>query len=275
MTDTCDDTGENYLRRMRAIMRSVYLLLGLLIATGCGSKDKSDKRQTAVAPDKSKVAEGQEKDTEGDTLPPTGESELPPTGREISVPAAPFVERSLQELTGVYEQIENREVKLRIDQSYLALTNIQLSVPTQDGSVLITPRFPHHLQQAPQQISYSTAGYYNIGDDLWKHVELRIVPQQGTNAIDVTFVISVAKESASSPEGEDATATVFDACFYDICNPCSDCSICDPLYPCQPVNPCPACPEPEDNTEERRLLYRFEKVEVAPPEAPTEGAPED
>lgn len=249
-------------------MRSAYLLMGLLIATGCGSKDK-DEDESGVNPEKSSVAEGRDGGTENGNLPNSGqESELPPNGS--TAPAAPFIDGSLQELTGVYEQIENRQAKLRIDQNFLVITNIQLPVPTGEGSIRITPRFPHHLQQAAQQKSFTTVGYYNNGDDLWKNVELRIVAQEGTNAIDVTFVLSIAAKD-STEIGQGNTALAYDPCsYYDPCDPCAPAYPCpppfDPCTPCQPLNPCAPCPGNGDDNEERLLLYRFEKVEVAPPE---------
>jgi len=276
-------------RSMRFYMSfAAVLFLGLGMA-GCGTKD--DKKSNEVVDKKDLTEDGNSEDSSID--PNTGKPI--PKGDGYSGMSR---NGSLTDIVGTFEQVENRETKLRIDSAYLVITNIELPIPTGNGPVRLTPRFPHHLSKKGSNEYFNTIGYYNDGNQLWDNVELRIVPHQGNRLLDVTFVLpksaastptsgsqdqytGSANETSGQPVYNQPAWPPYNPCDpfpWDPCNPCPPqyWDPCDPYFPqpcpdpCPPVNPCPPatpCPDDDDDTG-RVLLYRFELVA---PEDPEQG----
>lgn len=241
------------------------LLIGLLALNlnSCGKEKGDDKTEIIV---KDGLANNQSQpNPKTDAQPPeTDSTNSEPTPMEVS-------SLDLNQLAATYEQVENRQAKLRIDTNFLVVTNISLPIPSGSGSVRLTPKFPHHLVKEDGKETFTTKGFYNDGNNLFDNVELRILPYNQGQFLDVTFVLppSTNPQSGGPFNGSEGT----DMGDYQSGNdggfngngfgyPCGD-PCCDPCFPPPPPPP-PCDPCCCDNTPEegRSLLYRFERVEA-------------
>lgn len=143
-----------------------------------------------------------------------------PINNDPLTPAPPYdqTQTLTTQAVGLYQQSDNPNVYLRIDNQMNVETTLQLPVRIQGSDNRLTPTFPQILRVAATN-RLETLGYVNRGGNTFDNVTLRVTPINNGQILDVTMVVKLrqgdtvvstsASSNALSDLGENETHDAF------------------------------------------------------------------
>lgn len=121
--------------------------------------------------------------------PPVGQQ---PVGTDQNPPPATSNQSQsvVTQAVGLYQQSDNSNVYIRIDNQMNFETTLQLPVRAAGSDNRLTPTFPQILRQnAAGQLE--TLGYVNRGGNTFDNVTLKVTPVNGGQILDVTMTVKL------------------------------------------------------------------------------------
>ena len=160
-----------------------YLLLPMIFLIGCGEKpEEQDTSFESSSLNPPLTTDDEAGEGSGPPEPANGQSS---DGEEIPNP--------VKEFAGLYEQIDNKAVKIRVENTGRIQSNLTVVFPLGRG-VRLAPVFPHRLKKQPTTDFFDTMGFFNINAHEFENAELTADFYENGERLDITVEVTISRD---------------------------------------------------------------------------------